>query len=485
MTPERVIVKARTTVMTDYPFFGPPIIKPEYVNDPSIRTLATDYERIFFNPALIMEYCNQSNVIIFFLLHEVFHMILKHNLRQVSLYEEYGVWKVEGLEWKLAILKEIFGYASDYEVNALLKDLGLPLPEWVLYEENFHGKSVEEIFHLLMDKVVIHHQPQPQPGAGNGDGEDGDGEKDDSDDGDTGKGDATGDGAGDDAGDNDGDSAGGGDDDGDDSDDDDGKGGGGDDADDEPEPTLDKGSITKQLNPETATEPIVGEIREFEGTAHEAERIDETWKRVLIEAEDVAKAMGKGSPGISRFVKEKAKPEVPWLELIRPHMEEKIKEDFDWNSPNRRFISRGIILPSLDGEQMGEMVIANDTSGSRNGRNMAEAEAEINSVLEDIPIEGIMVIHCDDGRQGVWVEKFEKDDVPIKLTPMGGGGTDFRPPFEYLENEDIEPKLLIYLTDGYGTFPEEEPPFPVLWIIDNDHVNPPWGDVIRVNYMRY
>ena len=67
----------------------------------------------------------------------------------------------------------------------------------------------------------------------------------------------------------------------------------------------------------------------------------------------------------------------------------------------------------------------------------------------------------------------------FKMVSKGGGGTDFRPPFEYVEREGITPACLIYLTDGYGPFPQNPPPYPVLWAMTTDVV-PPWGEYVKV-----
>ena len=131
MRAENVIVKARTAIMMDYGFFGGPVMKPEYVNDPTCKTLWTDGVRIGYNPDLILKYANQSQVVMFFLVHEVFHIILEHNMRR------------EGRDPKL------WGMACDYAVNSMLLDMGFPLPDWVLYSPVYHGKSVEEIYSML------------------------------------------------------------------------------------------------------------------------------------------------------------------------------------------------------------------------------------------------------------------------------------------------------------------------------------------------
>jgi len=46
-----------------------------------------------------------------------------------------------------------------------------------------------------------------------------------------------------------------------------------------------------------------------------------------------------------------------------------------------------------------------------------------------------------------------------------------------VEDHAIDPRCLVYLTDGYGDFPEEESvPYPVMWAINNDSVTPPFGE---------
>ena len=52
---------------------------------------------------------------------------------------------------------------------------------------------------------------------------------------------------------------------------------------------------------------------------------------------------------------------------------------------------------------------------------------------------------------------------------QGGGGTDFRPAFEYVENLILEKQFhdlrgLLYFTDGRGIYPKKKPPFETAFI---------------------
>jgi len=49
-----------------------------------------------------------------------------------------------------------------------------------------------------------------------------------------------------------------------------------------------------------------------------------------------------------------------------------------------------------------------------------------------------------------------------------------------VEAAEEPPVALVYLTDGYGTFPEQEPEFPVLWASTAVEVFP-WGEVVTLH----
>jgi len=68
------------------------------------------------------------------------------------------------------------------------------------------------------------------------------------------------------------------------------------------------------------------------------------------------------------------------------------------------------------------------------------------------------------------------DDV-LDYEPQGGGGTDFMAMFNYLKDEQIEPKRLVVFTDGYPWDTWGDPNYcETVWIIhSNDNPTPPFG----------
>ena len=48
--------------------------------------------------------------------------------------------------------------------------------------------------------------------------------------------------------------------------------------------------------------------------------------------------------------------------------------------------------------------------------------------------------------------------------------------------KDKPPASIIILTDGYAPFPNQmlSDRIPVLWLLNNEDVNPPWGKIARI-----
>lgn len=198
------------------------------------------------------------------------------------------------------------------------------------------------------------------------------------------------------------------------------------------------------------------------------------WKVAVAQAAHVAKQSGKLPGDIERMLEDLFEPQLPWKDILRRFMTEKCNDDFSWRRGNRRFIAQGLYLPSRVSEDaMGEIVVCIDTSGSIGQKELNEFGSEIKGIVDEVRPSKVRVIYCD--ARIAHVDEFGPDD-DLQFAAHGGGGTDFRPPFEYLEENQILPKCLVYLTDGYGPFPELEAPYPTMWVINNHEVTPPHGE---------
>jgi len=93
-------------------------------------------------------------------------------------------------------------------------------------------------------------------------------------------------------------------------------------------------------------------------------------------------------------------------------------------------------------------VIGVDTSGSIGQKELDEFNAHINRILETCLPEKVTVLYCDSQINAS--TEYTPDDFPIRLTPHGGGGTSFKPVFDWVRDYDGDVEVVVYLTDGYG-----------------------------------
>lgn len=209
----------------------------------------------------------------------------------------------------------------------------------------------------------------------------------------------------------------------------------------------------------------------------QAREIEEQIRQEVAQAAAVAKQQGHLPAGADRLIEDIINPKTPWHQLLERFMTSFVKSDYSWKRPNRRHLAHGLYLPSSDKvPQMGEVVVVVDTSGSI-GPELPHFLGHINTIMSQCRPERIYVMHCD--AKVHQVDEFELADLPINIKNFkGGGGTDFRPPFKKVEKMDIEPEVLIYLTDMYGSFPEKAPEYSVVWLSTTKDMKAPFGDVI-------
>lgn len=214
-----------------------------------------------------------------------------------------------------------------------------------------------------------------------------------------------------------------------------------------------------------------------QGGAEQAQAEGE-WKIATAQAAQFAKAAGKLPAHLERLVAELGKPKVDWKAVLRRFITTSVPSDYRWMPPNRRYLSQGIYLPSLQPDRIGEIVVAIDTSGSISNTQLAAFSTELNSICDDARPSKVWIIYCDAAVNHV--DEFDFDQFPIVLKPHGGGGTAFRPVFEYVEKHGIEPICLIFMTDLMGDGFNVEQSFSTLWACTNDQIAP-FGETVHID----
>ena len=214
-----------------------------------------------------------------------------------------------------------------------------------------------------------------------------------------------------------------------------------------------------------------------DGSPAEQQQQQAEWKVKVAQAAQAAKMMGKMSANMQRLVDEVLQPKVDWREVMQKFLVKARTDQRSFSRFNRRFIAQGLYLPSVSGEQMGEVCFAVDCSGSIDQKTVNQFAAEIKRVKEDLMPERIHVLYFDS--EVSHVESYEQhDDLDIK--PHGGGGTDFAPVFAKIIELGINPVAIVFLTDLCCNSFGDQPDAPVLWVT-TDPGKAPFGEVVEMN----
>lgn len=170
-------------------------------------------------------------------------------------------------------------------------------------------------------------------------------------------------------------------------------------------------------------------------------------------------------------------PKVPWTAELRQFFIETNRDDYTWATPNRRYIASGLYLPSLFSQHLGEIMMFVDLSGSMmGGDDLARCATEMTAILECLPSKVRIAYHDTEVKN---VQEWNRYDGPIKFIGKGGGGTDHRPCFKWMEDNDVNPCVCIFFTDLETSFPKDPPPFPVFWVTVHGG-NAPFGRVLEI-----
>ena len=204
----------------------------------------------------------------------------------------------------------------------------------------------------------------------------------------------------------------------------------------------------------------------------------------IAQAAEMARSQGMMTAAIEAMVGALLRPIVNWREVLRRFAARVVPTGVSWSRPNRRVLAQGIRLPGVIKGGVGKLVVGIDSSGSIYVDPVMTQQflSEVEAICNEVKPEAIYVVFCDSKVKSA--ETFEHNDMTdmfgrLKSMVRGGGGTDFRPVFNWVEEQGITPAALIYLTDMEGTFPSVPPNYPVLWAKTTDH-KAPFGDEVRL-----
>ena len=203
-----------------------------------------------------------------------------------------------------------------------------------------------------------------------------------------------------------------------------------------------------------------------------------------IKIRDPSNARGLLPAFAERILKELKKTQTDWRTILNDFIQEEVV-DYSFAPPDRRFDDSPFFLPDFNGKEdrVEDILFMIDTSGSMSDDMIAAAYSEVKGAIDQF-----------NGKLKGWLGFFDaaiikpqpfSDENEFKIIkPAGGGGTDFQIIFEYVFHHmsDKLPASIIILSDGDAPFPLEKLAggIPVLWLLNNEEVNPPWGKVARI-----
>ncbi|MDE2981596.1 MAG: VWA-like domain-containing protein, partial [Gemmatimonadota bacterium] len=221
-------------------------------------------------------------------------------------------------------------------------------------------------------------------------------------------------------------------------------------------------------DPSGTGEVMDADAREGQGSGSSDLPVDsaaeeQAWDEAMHQALNIARAEGKVPGCVEETVRNAHSSTLDWRALLRRYMTDAAKRDYSWSAPNRRLIDSGLYLPSIRSEGIDTIAVIIDTSGSVPAGTLAEFWAELREIVAEIRPERVFVLQVDAALRDA--AEYGPDDLPREIALKGRGGTDFRPGFEWLDEQGIQPGVCLYLTDmECSSYPEAEPPYPVVWV---------------------
>jgi predicted metal-dependent peptidase len=201
----------------------------------------------------------------------------------------------------------------------------------------------------------------------------------------------------------------------------------------------------------------------------EIDQIKDEIKEAMIQASQTAGA-GNTPAGVQRIIQQLTEPKINWRELLRQQIQSTIKSDYTFARPSRKGWHTGAILPGMNFQDTIDICITLDMSGSIGDTQAKDFLGEIQGIMDEYKDYKIK-LWCFD--TAVYNEQDFSADDGDTLTDyeiLGGGGTDFMVNWQYMKDNDIQPKKFIMFTDGYAWDSWGDPDWcETIFIIHSNH----------------
>lgn len=211
------------------------------------------------------------------------------------------------------------------------------------------------------------------------------------------------------------------------------------------------------------------------------QKAEKEWKQRLINAITRAKSIGQLPSGLDRYVEKILEPKVRWQDILYRFVTEQMPHNYTYRYPHKRSEVLGYYIPSYVKEML-RVASFIDTSGSISSFAISEFKSENIGIARAFESVQIHIGYIDVKVHDVLEISNGNTDKIIDFVPKGGGGTDMRNVFTWLDRNLPDAELVVIFTDGYTPWPKPEQicQRKVLWLVNtNEKVPSGIGEVIR------
>jgi predicted metal-dependent peptidase len=202
----------------------------------------------------------------------------------------------------------------------------------------------------------------------------------------------------------------------------------------------------------------------------------EQWDYAASLANEVASKKSTKPAGFERFAKKIKTNNIDWKFELYNAINKHMRNNYAFMPPNKKHIYRGVALPSLTSDTL-SLVVAIDTSGSIKEDILGAFIGEFKSIMQNFPAVSIELLIAD-AKVHAHYSFIGGDELDFAL--KGGGGTDYRPTFDFIDANIPNSSMVLYFTDGEGIFPRIPPSYEVLWALSQNKTKIPFGRAIKI-----
>lgn len=200
----------------------------------------------------------------------------------------------------------------------------------------------------------------------------------------------------------------------------------------------------------------------LENIADELDAKEESeWEYAASVSKEIVQRKSIMPSGLQRLAKKVQKNDIDWRFELYNAINKHMRNNYAFMPPNKKHLHRGFILPSLSSDTL-SLCVAIDTSGSIDENILSAFTQEFKNIMTNFPSVSIELLIAD---AKVHHHYTFQGGEELGFVLKGGGGTDYRPVFDYIEANLTMSTMLLYFTDGDGWFPKIAPNYEVLWAL--------------------